>query len=345
MDIRDENNKTIDINKFEKPEQDLAKKYINTNDIVLELGARYGSVSCIINSKLNCKTNQVVVEPDKRVWKALERNRIANNCEFHIVKGFISKKKLDLINLNCYHNGYAATSIENENTQISSFTLEEIMKTYNLNFNVLVADCEGFLEVFFDENPDFYNNLRLIIFEADYANKCNYKKIEYNLIKKGFNNILKGHQNVWIQLLDSVNYSINPINPINPIIKENVQKIIDTLPKPYISVNVVRGEFLQLFPSTYKTTQTVYIFNKILSIIRKNSEIEYKSVYILSNEENLNYFNSLKKIPIIPKVYTIIDFPGLVKDNEKYIENSAETRVSTLKTNNPYYSENLDETI
>jgi len=334
MDIRDENNKTIDINRFEKHEQDLAKKYINKNDIVLELGARYGSVSCIINSKLNCKTNQVVVEPDKRVWETLERNRTANNCDFHIIKGFISKKKLDLTNLNC---NYGTTSIENENTQISSFTLEEIMKTYDLNFNVLVADCEGFLEGFFDENPDFYNNLRLIIFEADYPNKCNYKKIEQNLINKGFKNILKGYQNVWVQLLTSR-------------IEEKAQKIIDTLPKPYISVNVVRGEFLPLYPSTYKTTQTVYILNKILSIIRKNPTIEYKSVYILSNEENLNYFNSLKTIPIIPKVYTIIDFPDLIRDEttqliEKYIEYSAETRISTLKTNNPCYSENLDETV
>ena len=201
MDIRDENNNSIDINNIEKPEQDLAEQYIKENDIVLELGARYGSVSCIINSKLNCKTNQVVVEPDERVWNALERNRKANNCEFHIVKGFISDKKLDLINLNLYYNGYAATFIENENTKIDSFRLQDIMKTYNLNFNVLVADCEGFLEVFFDENPDFYNNLRLIMFEADYSDKCNYNKIENNLINKGFTNILKGHQNLWTKLL------------------------------------------------------------------------------------------------------------------------------------------------
>jgi hypothetical protein len=45
----------IDTEHIEKPEQDLAKKYIKKNDIVLELGARYGTVSCIINSKLNNK--------------------------------------------------------------------------------------------------------------------------------------------------------------------------------------------------------------------------------------------------------------------------------------------------
>jgi precorrin-6B methylase 2 len=98
MDIRDECGIPIDIARVERREQELANEYIQKNDSVFELGARYGSVSCIINSKLGCKTNQVVVEPDKRVWDALERNKKANNCQFHIVKGFVSNKPLGLIN-------------------------------------------------------------------------------------------------------------------------------------------------------------------------------------------------------------------------------------------------------
>lgn len=39
----------------------LVKKYINLNDIVLGLGARYGTISTI-NKILN-HNNQVVVEP------------------------------------------------------------------------------------------------------------------------------------------------------------------------------------------------------------------------------------------------------------------------------------------
>ena len=182
MNIVDLHGDHVDIELFEKHEQDLANQYILENDVVLELGARYGSVSCIINSKLNNKQNQVVVEPDERVWDALEKNKNSNNCEFNIVKGFISNKKLDLTNLDNYHGGYGATFIENTNTQIPSYSLDEITNTYNLQFNVLVADCEGFLEVFFDENPNFYDNLRLIIFEADYPEKCNYEKIKNTLL-------------------------------------------------------------------------------------------------------------------------------------------------------------------
>lgn len=188
----------IDTTKSEVEEQELAKTYIEENDIVLELGARYGTVSCIINTKLKNKRNQVVVEPDERVWDALEKNKKTNECDFHIIKGFLSKKKLSLTKINSY-DGYGTTSIENKNSKIQSHSLEEIEEKYNLKFNVLVADCEGFLETFFDENPLFYDSLRMIIFEADYPNKCNYFKIMSNLSSKGFKQILYGHQNVWIR--------------------------------------------------------------------------------------------------------------------------------------------------
>ena len=199
MNIVDLYGNKVDIEHMEKDEQELANKYILENDIVLELGARYGSVSCIINSKLNNKNNQVVVEPDDRVWNALEKNKNSNNCEFNIVKRFISNKKLDLTNLDNWYGGYGATFIENNDTKIPSYSLDEITHKYNLNFNVLVADCEGFLEVFFDENPNFYDNLRLIIFEADYPEKCNYDKVRNMLKEKGFTKVLEGFQNIWIQ--------------------------------------------------------------------------------------------------------------------------------------------------
>jgi hypothetical protein len=69
MNIVDLYGNRVNIETVEKHEQDLANKYILENDIVLELGARYGSVSCTINSKLNNKNN--------------------NNCEFNIVKGLL----------------------------------------------------------------------------------------------------------------------------------------------------------------------------------------------------------------------------------------------------------------
>ena len=192
-----ENNNIIDINTVEKTEQDLANKYIYPTDVVLELGARYGTVSCIINKKISNKTNQVVVEPDSRVWEALEKNKNNNNCNFYIVKGFISRIKLNITNTD---RDYGTTSIVDENSEINCYTLEQIKDDYNIDkFNVLVADCEGGLGIFLQENPSLYNDLRMIIFEADYPEKCNYNLIKSNLQKYGFIKIEEGHQNVWIK--------------------------------------------------------------------------------------------------------------------------------------------------
>jgi FkbM family methyltransferase len=199
MDIQDQYGRPVDIASLETQEQDLARAYIKEDDVVFELGARYGSVSCVINSKLRIKTNQVVVEPDERVWGALERNKVVNACEFHVVKGFVSTKKLGLTNLDDYHGGYGATFVDQPTSNIPSYTMDQIRMQYGLQFNVLVADCEGFLGRFLDENPEFYDTIRLIIFEADYPEKCDYNKIRKTLKGKGFARLQEGHQNVWVK--------------------------------------------------------------------------------------------------------------------------------------------------
>jgi hypothetical protein len=158
-----------------------------------------GSILCAIpisHVLLTFPSDVRFAVPDSRVWDALERNKRVNNCQFHIIKGFISSKKLGLTNL---YSGYGTTSIEVNESSIPSYPLQDIKAKYNLNFNTLVADCEGFLETFFDENPSMYDDLHLVIFEADYADKCNYDKIRNKLKEKGFQTILHGFQNVWMK--------------------------------------------------------------------------------------------------------------------------------------------------
>ncbi len=197
----DQYDKVIDHHKWEADEQRLAQIYIQEEDVVLELGARYGTVSCIINKKLNNKLNQVSVDPDARIWDSLEKNMKINDCNFHIVKGFVSNVKHNIIKDDSDKQGYGTTSIIDitNSSILPSWSLDEIKKMYNLKFNVLVADCEGFLETFFDENPEFYDELRMIMFEADYPKKCNYTKIRAALKAKGFTEVVGGFQNVWIK--------------------------------------------------------------------------------------------------------------------------------------------------
>lgn len=191
--------KKINTDLIEVTEQKLVKQYIQSEDVVLELGARYGTVSCAINKKLSDKKNQVSVEPDERVWRALETNMENNNCDFHIVKGFISREKISLTNIDEYIDGYAATFVKNPQSKSEHYTLDKIKEKYNLTFNVLVADCEGFLGQFLYENPELYDEVRMMIFEADYPEKCDYDKIRNTLLEKGFECKLYGHQNVFIK--------------------------------------------------------------------------------------------------------------------------------------------------
>lgn len=199
MKFYDENNNLIDNMKNELKEQILCKYFIEPIDVVLELGARYGTVSCIINKKLNNKNNQVSVEPDVTIISALEKNIKNNNCSVNLIKGAISKEKLQIKN-NSYGTRTFLSKDNSEETykDVEIYDLYEIQKKYKLKFNVLVADCEGCLENFFKNYPDFINQLDKLILEIDRKNHTNYDLLFEYFYKNKFINIVKGHQSIWL---------------------------------------------------------------------------------------------------------------------------------------------------
>jgi FkbM family methyltransferase len=189
-----EHGRKIDINKFETVEQSQTEHYITEDSVVLELGARYGTVSCVINKKLKNKFNQVSVEPDSSVWECLEKNMQVNGCKFNLIKGVISMHPLELVNV---PYGYGNTTIKSESSSLAKYTLDQVEQQYNLSFDTLVADCEGFLGQFFEENPRLYEQLKLVIFEKDNPTNCNYTSILENLKTYGFTNLVSGFHEVW----------------------------------------------------------------------------------------------------------------------------------------------------
>lgn len=188
---KDENDKDIDNSSLEKPEQYLADIYIPRDATVLEMGARYGTVSCVINKRLNDPTKQVSVEPDERVLKALEKNKKRNKCEFNIVYGTVSNTPVKLTKLDSW-DGYGTTGEKDETSSIPHYSVAELEEKYNLKFDTLVADCEGCLEVFFDENKEFIKKLKMVFIEKDYPEKTNYRKISNFLKKNNFDKIVGG---------------------------------------------------------------------------------------------------------------------------------------------------------
>ncbi len=177
----DEKNNLIDHKKEEIDEQHQAFKFIDPSDIVLELGGRYGTVSTVINKKINDKKSHVVVEPDSNVIPSLEKNKTANNCEFVIFPKFISNSNKKII-----YDGYA-TRIEDSNDKSDSqMSYLEFKKIFPQQFNVLVADCEGCLFEFLEMMNDDFNLLNKVIYEADQPHICDYNKVKEKLLNAGF---------------------------------------------------------------------------------------------------------------------------------------------------------------
>ena len=179
----DENNELINHKNSEIIEQYIAYKFIEPDDIVLELGARYGTVSVIINKIVKNKKEQVVVEPDINIIPCLDKNRLINKCSFTILSKFISNKNKKII-----HDGYGTRMIDtNEETNSNNkLSYNEFKKLYPQKFNTLVADCEGCLEDFLDVMGDDFYKLKKVLFEADFPQLTNYDKIKKKLFDAGF---------------------------------------------------------------------------------------------------------------------------------------------------------------
>ena len=160
----DENNYIIPNKRYERVEQDDANELIPSDAVILELGGRYGTVSAVINHKLDDPTQHVVVEPDPLVQGALRYNRETHLCHFFIVNGILSGRKKYLEN-----HGYGTfCKTEEEGNPVPNYTLEELANVYPTKpFTHLVADCEGGLLDFFEEYPEFLQTLRGIYFESD----------------------------------------------------------------------------------------------------------------------------------------------------------------------------------
>ena len=64
-------------------------------------------------------------------------------------------------------------------------------------FTALIADCEGFLGTFLDENPRLLDGLELVVYEADAPDVCDYAGIRRLLRAHAFECVVAGEQNVW----------------------------------------------------------------------------------------------------------------------------------------------------
>jgi len=133
--------------------------------------------------------------------------------------------------------------------------------------------------------------------------------------------------------------------PYKSTFDEIGKRITDTFARPLCCVHVRRTDYLSRRSSLDNDTQPQHI-QKTIEALNK----EIKSLYIMTDEPDPNYFNILKSS------YNLIQFsdiPELVqiktKDNyelylvEDCIRKYSDIRISTFKTNNSFYQAYLSE--
>ncbi len=195
----DEGGGEIDTATLETTEQEIARKHVRSDDVVLELGGRYGTVSCIINDALADRRNHVVVEPDANVLPALFRNRELHGAGFTVFEGTVSRGAKVLV-----PNGYSTMALSPGSTDLPAAllptkTLEQLEAEHGSRFTVLVADCEGCMREFVDENPGLFERLRMVTYEQDMEDRCDYGVVRDAMVRAGLTCVLEGFHMVWVR--------------------------------------------------------------------------------------------------------------------------------------------------
>ena len=169
----------------EYQEQLMFVMYINPDDCVLEIGGNIGRTSCVIGKILNDSRKLLVIETDPNFVSMLEDNRNINSLNFAIEGSAISK--VPLIQNQSITKPIILNETIPENWKIiNTISWNDLKNKYNMNFNVLVVDCEGALYYILKEEPNFLVGIETIIIKNDFTD-LNHKKfvdeefIRYNL--------------------------------------------------------------------------------------------------------------------------------------------------------------------
>lgn len=158
----------------------MVQKWIQPTSVVLEIGSRYGTVSCAISERQQQSGKMVAVEPDGRVWAALENNRVKHKCNFAVLQGVVGTTDLQIIRVHAGNQGYGTMAVPvgvappppapgqtyTMGNVAQAYSLDKVQSNFGMKFNTLVADCEGCLPILFAENPGLLPQLKLILAEV-----------------------------------------------------------------------------------------------------------------------------------------------------------------------------------
>mmetsp|Transcript_101132 Transcript_101132/g.184592 ORF Transcript_101132/g.184592 Transcript_101132/m.184592 type:complete len:269 (+) Transcript_101132:2-808(+) len=150
---------------IESNSRNMVRQWLSPNATVLEVGARYGSVACVIAAMQHQSGKVVAVEPDPVVWAALDKNLQTHSCNVKVLKGVVGTTPVTIEKMgygtrthNCTNCGAVQT--------IPAYPLAQVEQTFGMHFDTFVVDCEGCFPTLLHQNPQLVQQAKLIIVEA-----------------------------------------------------------------------------------------------------------------------------------------------------------------------------------
>lgn len=283
----DEHNNIIPHQNLEREEQLDVFTFLNKDSNVLELGARYGTVSCLINRILTNKENHVAVEPDTTVIEALTKNRDNQGCKFHIFNGIVSKKPVSLIPF-----GYSSMTIPSESeSDVPIISLNQLQEKHSLKFDVIVADCEGCMCQFVEEND--MSQFKSIFLEKDQCHMCDYEKVEAHLSSLGFLRI-HNHLNIVFRSV-YINMNFLPFNILSYEVSHGTIGVFGKLGYTSENISDVIIDEQNIYPLSAHAPSKILINTKVPFQIRGYCSTTSQQCPKLSFKCNDNFLGYVTK--------------------------------------------------
>jgi FkbM family methyltransferase len=190
----------IAMGRYERDEIELCRKYIPSNSDIVELGASIGVLTSVLKNQ--CKAKKIICVEANPLLKSLLEKTLSINEKTNDIKLYnlaISDNNRPVYFTSRNSNELGKISSKKTELQISSKTLDELVKENSLGEYSLVCDIEG-AESSFILSDSALKGCQRIIIELHETNwkgiQCSVEHLLESIVNKGFE-LLEQRQNTF----------------------------------------------------------------------------------------------------------------------------------------------------
>ena len=158
-------------------EWQIVRAMVRPNSTVLELGARFGTTSCVLSEAVGGGGVVVAVEPDTSAQSLLLRNLVSHRCaNVHVVRGVVSSRPMLLGPRSGYGGvgtrtqAVSPSAVNSTRGLLPSVRLRRLEQSIGRRVDTLLVDCEGCIGSVLGEDSlgeALLRQLDLILIEED----------------------------------------------------------------------------------------------------------------------------------------------------------------------------------